>query len=128
VFDVIRIMSLAPGRVRFKIPELKNSAPLAATVRARVTGLPGVEDVEINRTTGSMLVRYDKRLFVTDESVQALTQALAGQMSSEERDYLRALLQPEESVQALWQTLAEVLSPQEQERFYRMLQFLASQP
>jgi hypothetical protein len=121
-------MSFTPGRVRFKVLELRRSVTLAATLRERITALPGVETVEINQTTSSMLVKYDRHLFAKNESVAALQRALARQLLPQELERLRSLLQSEESVAASRQALAELLSAQELERIYTMLQALVSQP
>jgi hypothetical protein len=48
-----------PGRLRLKTRSLKNSEDKAAEIRALVRQLPGIETIEINLLTGSMLVRYD---------------------------------------------------------------------
>jgi hypothetical protein len=128
VIDGIKLMSFTPGRVRFKVLELSRSVTLAATLRERITALPGVETVEINQTTSSVLVKYDRHLFVNNESVAALQRALARQLLPQELERLRSLLQSEESVAASRQALAELLSAQELERIYTMLQALASQP
>jgi hypothetical protein len=48
-----------PGRLRLKTRSLKNSKDKAAEVRALLRQLPGIETLEINLLTGSMLVRYD---------------------------------------------------------------------
>jgi allophanate hydrolase subunit 1 len=120
-------MSFTPGRVRFKVPQIKHSATRAASLRERITLLPGIETVEVNPTTGSVLVKYDKHLFSRNESVAALRQALAKQLSAQEVELLRSWLQSEESVAASRQALVEILSPQELDRIHAMLQALASQ-
>jgi copper chaperone CopZ len=48
-----------PGRLRLKTRSLKNSEDKAAEIRALLRQLPGIETIEINLLTGSMLVRYD---------------------------------------------------------------------
>jgi Heavy metal associated domain 2 len=48
-----------PGRLRLKTRSLKNSSAKAAEVRALFKQLPGIEAIEFNLLTGSMLVRYD---------------------------------------------------------------------
>lgn len=119
-------MSLSPGRVRLKVGQLKNSDALADSLRERLAGLPGVEKVEVNQTTASLLVMYDTQLFATDESGKALQQSLAEQLTTQEVDSLRALLQSEETVAALRQGLFEALAPAELDRLHNMLQVLAS--
>jgi hypothetical protein len=48
-----------PGRLRLKTRSLKNSSAKADEVRALFQQLPGIEAIDLNLLTGSMLVRYD---------------------------------------------------------------------
>ena len=48
-----------PGRLRLKTRSLKNSQDKAAEIRELFAQLPGIEAVELNLLTGSILVRYD---------------------------------------------------------------------
>jgi hypothetical protein len=49
-----------PGRLRLRARSFKNSEEKAAEIRALCTQLPGIEAIELNTLTGSLLVRYDK--------------------------------------------------------------------
>jgi copper chaperone CopZ len=49
-----------PGRLRLKAHSFKNSEQKAAEIRALCMQLPGIDSVEINLLTGSLLVRYDR--------------------------------------------------------------------
>jgi hypothetical protein len=49
-----------PGRLRLKAQSLKNSEDKAVEIRALCAQLPGIEAIELNPLTGSLLVRYDK--------------------------------------------------------------------
>jgi hypothetical protein len=49
-----------PGRLRLKARSLKNSEDKAAEIRALCAQLPGIQAIELNTLTGSLLVRYDK--------------------------------------------------------------------
>jgi Heavy metal associated domain 2 len=49
-----------PGRLRLKARSLKGSEEKGAEIRALCTQLPGIEAIELNTLTGSLLVRYDK--------------------------------------------------------------------
>ena len=99
---------------------------LAANFHDRIATLPGIDKVEINQTTKSILIKYDQNFFATDDSVAALEQALERQLSTEERVQLRSLLQSQDSVEILRRTLAEQLSYHEIERIHAMLFNLAS--
>jgi hypothetical protein len=126
VFDDITIVSFIPGRLRLKIGSLDEAAMLAASFHDRIATLPGIDKVEINQATKSILIKYDQNLFATDDSVAALEQALERQLSTEERVQLRSLLQSQDSVEILRRTLAEQLSYHEIERIHAMLFNLAS--
>jgi hypothetical protein len=49
-----------PGRLRLKDRSLKNGEDKADEIRALCTQLPGIESIELNTLTGSLLVHYDK--------------------------------------------------------------------
>jgi hypothetical protein len=49
-----------PGRLRLKARSLKNGEDKADEIRALCTQLPGIQAIELNALTGSLLVRYDK--------------------------------------------------------------------
>jgi hypothetical protein len=47
-----------PGRVRIKIPEAKRNRALLERIRESILSAPGVETVDCNPLTGSVLIRY----------------------------------------------------------------------
>jgi hypothetical protein len=48
-----------PGRLRIRIPALRQSSHKARNIERSVKNLPGVHSVSINTVTGSLLVYYD---------------------------------------------------------------------
>lgn len=126
MFDDLTIVSFIPGRLRFKIGNLDEAAMLTTIFHDRIATLPGIEKIEINQTTKSILIKYDQNLFATDGSIAALEQALERQLSTEERIEIRSFLQSQASVDALRGILAEQLSPREIERIHSMLCNLAA--
>jgi hypothetical protein len=50
-----------PGRMRIRCAALKGNAAAAAAAKAMLATQPGVESVEANTVTGSMLIRYTGR-------------------------------------------------------------------
>lgn len=52
-------MHNVPGRLRIKSPVIKNNKYVADEVRKSISMLQGVDSVDINLTTGSLLVTYD---------------------------------------------------------------------
>jgi hypothetical protein len=49
-----------PGRLRLKALSFRNSEDKVAEIRALCAQLPGINAIELNTLTGSLLVRYDK--------------------------------------------------------------------
>ena len=54
-----RIVHLSPGRLRLRVSQSHRSPETFAEIKRLVTALPGVGAVQINATTGSVLVAYD---------------------------------------------------------------------
>jgi len=59
---VVTVVSAAvPGRVRFRLPALRDAPALAYAVETRLAGHTAVHSVTTNAVTGSVLVRFDAR-------------------------------------------------------------------
>ncbi|MCX8030260.1 MAG: heavy-metal-associated domain-containing protein [Thermodesulfovibrionales bacterium] len=50
-----------PGRLRIKSPFLKNNKNAANDVVSSLNNLSGVDSIDVNLTTGSLLINYDLR-------------------------------------------------------------------
>jgi hypothetical protein len=61
----IQIAHYLPGRVRLRLPRLKENASLAGDVERTLAALEGVSHVETSTTTGSVLVLYEPRLLAS---------------------------------------------------------------
>lgn len=48
-----------PGRLRLRLTELRNDPQALAEVAARLQAIPGIQAVEANALTGSLLLRYE---------------------------------------------------------------------
>lgn len=48
-----------PGRLRLRLTELRNDPESLASIATRLRGLPGIQAVEANAVTGSLLLRYE---------------------------------------------------------------------
>jgi hypothetical protein len=72
------IVSFIPGRIRLRLPELKNPA-VAAELLPLIRAVPGVKAAEIKTLTGSLLIEYDPRMLSTGRIVD-LGKALARRM------------------------------------------------
>jgi Heavy metal associated domain 2 len=55
----LQIAHQVPGRVRMKIPSGKGNAELLKQIGEVFGAIPGIEEVEVNPTTGSVVLRYD---------------------------------------------------------------------
>jgi len=54
-----------PGRLRLKVPGAKGNPAFLDQVRAALTSVEGVSEIEVNPVTGSVLVHYDPDAFDT---------------------------------------------------------------
>jgi copper chaperone CopZ len=63
------IVSFIPGRVRLRLPELKDDT-LAARVILQINAIPGITKAEIKTRTGSLLIEYDTAVISTEELVE----------------------------------------------------------
>lgn len=126
MLNTVRVTSFSPGRVRLKVPGLRNSEALATEVYDRIVGLPGIHKIDMNRATGSVLLQYEKHLFADQTAVDALQQALDQQLSPNERAGLKQIVQSQETMNSVRQVLSAYLSPQELNRLQAMLIALAA--
>lgn len=56
-----RSVSHIPGRIRFRIPDLRGSKTLACALQRGLEMREGVRCVEVRRASGSIIVHYDPR-------------------------------------------------------------------
>lgn len=56
-----RSVSHIPGRIRFRIPDLRGSKTLAGALQRGLEAREGVRRVEVRRASGSIIVHYDPR-------------------------------------------------------------------
>jgi hypothetical protein len=68
----IRVVHAIPGRVRVKISRLKENPVLAREVQARLSTVRGIQYVEVNPVTGSVLVLYDRTTLESLDSLLSL--------------------------------------------------------
>lgn len=61
-----------PGRVRIKVPTIRYSPGGALLLQGLVEALPGVEKVQCNPVTGSVVVYYDEALLSAERIVEVL--------------------------------------------------------
>jgi len=56
----LQIAHQVPGRIRMKVPSVKTNPELAEQIKQTFSAIPGIEQVMINPTTGSVVLHYDK--------------------------------------------------------------------
>ena len=88
----IEILHRVPGRTRLKIPMLKWNRPMAEALTARLTGVPGIVDLQASIVTGNAVVYYQPR---------ELSQPAAQQTLQEVCQDLFPGVQPEKMTAAL---------------------------
>jgi Heavy metal associated domain 2 len=55
----IKVAHQVPGRVRMKIPSAKGNPALLDEIQKTFAAIPGIEGVDVNPETGSVVLRYD---------------------------------------------------------------------
>lgn len=58
--EKIEILHYMPGRIRLKVPYIKNNQKICGVIHQHASSIKGVRSIEANPTTGSVLVRFDK--------------------------------------------------------------------
>ena len=73
----ITVVHALPGRVRLKIPGVKNNPNLARQAQEKLGLVPGIQRVEANPATGSLLILYDLALLASVEALGPLGEIFA---------------------------------------------------
>lgn len=68
----ITVTHAVPGRVRLKIPRVKKNPDLARQAQERLSQVPGIQGVEANPATGSLLILYDLAMLASVETLGPL--------------------------------------------------------
>ena len=55
----VQIAHQVPGRIRLKVPKVKENPELIEQIRQMFNVIPGIEEVTVNATTGSVVLHYD---------------------------------------------------------------------
>ncbi|PAY09894.1 hypothetical protein CK489_04855 [Bradyrhizobium sp. UFLA03-84] len=55
----LQIAHQVPGRIRMKVPSAKENPELLEQIKQTFSVIPGIEDVTVNPTTGSVVLHYD---------------------------------------------------------------------
>jgi Heavy metal associated domain 2 len=73
----IKVVHAIPGRVRVKMARLKENPAIAPEVQERLSAVQGIQRVEVNPITGSVLISYDRTAFESLESLLSLAAHLS---------------------------------------------------
>jgi hypothetical protein len=73
----IRVVHALPGRVRVKMARLKENPVLVREVQERLSAVQGIQRVEANPITGSVLISYDRAAFESLPSLLSLAACLS---------------------------------------------------
>src|SRR5712691_4959543 len=71
------IVHQLPHRTRLRVPRAHRSPETMAAVSQKLMAVPGVREVELNRTTGSVLIHHARELGSTDALAEALGEPTA---------------------------------------------------
>jgi hypothetical protein len=55
----VQIAHQVPGRIRLKVPKVKENPELIEQIQQMFAVIPGIENVTVNPTTGSVVLHYD---------------------------------------------------------------------
>src|SRR6201992_2468842 len=55
----VQVAHQVPGRIRLKVPNVKENPELVEQIKQMFHVIPGIEDVTVNPTTGSVVLCYD---------------------------------------------------------------------
>jgi hypothetical protein len=73
----IKVVHAIPGRVRVKMARLKENPALVREVQERLSAVQGIQRVEANPITGSVLILYDPAAFESLPSLLSLAACLS---------------------------------------------------
>ncbi|PSW18027.1 heavy metal translocating P-type ATPase [Photobacterium sanctipauli] len=80
-----------PGRIRFKVPALKQYPDIGNWIKQSLIAIQGVNDVRVNQYACSVIIQYDT-LLLDNPTLSARLQALdlaSGEASESEHEYTR---------------------------------------
>lgn len=55
----VQVAHQVPGRIRLKVPKVKESPELIEQIKQLFNVIPGIEEVAVNPVTGSVVLHYD---------------------------------------------------------------------
>jgi Heavy metal associated domain 2 len=89
----IRVSHFIPGRVRLKAAAIKDNPPFARQVIELFEEIRGINQVEANFLTGSLLIEYEAAELRSPESADQLAEALRHLLPQVDREKVMSLLE-----------------------------------
>jgi len=74
--SAITIAHAIPGRVRLKVARVRQDGAFAGKLRQRLASITGVQQVDVNARTGSVVILYDAALLGASASLRTLAESL----------------------------------------------------
>jgi hypothetical protein len=68
----VKVVSFLPGRVRLRVRELKAHPELVAEIEQALGEVSAIKQLDINPTTGSVLIQYDRKPLKEPETLAQL--------------------------------------------------------
>ena len=106
----IRIVHAIPGRVRLKVAGLKANPDLGKVIQTRLQSVPGIQAVETQALTGSLLVLFDPLTIVAPASLLTLSETLTDLFPELDQTKLAEFLTQANAVEAADLTWSESLA------------------
>lgn len=103
-----------PGRVRFKLAGLKADPSLGAIFQVRLATVPGIQTVEANPLTGSLLVLFDPETISSPSSLLNLSETLTDLFPELDQtkltEFLTQSISPETATLSVSESVADFLA------------------
>jgi hypothetical protein len=71
-----KIMHAIPGRIRLKVAQIRDNPALAAQIQKRLGSVAGVQKIEANIRTSSLILLYDAAALSSPEGFRAFAEPL----------------------------------------------------
>jgi hypothetical protein len=98
----VRLAHASPGRIRFKVEEIRNDPRRAREIEAKLRTVSGIQSAHANPLTGSLLLTYDEPALESMEMPFAVAQVLGISLNDLDPEDLRLLM----SHQGNWNNFA----------------------
>jgi hypothetical protein len=102
----VKLLHAVPGRIRVRIPRIKNDPEYAARIGERLRALPGITAVAASPVTASVVVRYDDATTSFPELIPGLSETFRTHLFPEiDRERIESMLRASPNGSAAASTL-----------------------